>query len=343
MSGSDGKSTTVKMTEALLCRRGVRTLALGNLGIPFVNGLDGEYDAFVAEISSFTLEYLKPRSDRALITNITENHLDWHGSFKRYIGAKENLLFGASHTIMSPDTDACLPIIEDHKPRTLFSTKFTQRELTEKFPFAQICFTLEGEHLAINREPLIGVSELSKKEPHNIKNALAALALTHGFRGADEGCEALSDFRGLSHRIETVATINGVTYIDSSIDSSPERTKSTLLSLTGRTHILLGGRGKGLSCEPIIAPLLEKHGYIIISGENRRQIERELSICTTLKERIIVCETLRDAVEKATDLAVAGDKILLSPASTSYDAFSSFEERGEKFKEYIKRYTEGIK
>ena len=343
VSGSDGKSTTVKMAEAILRLGGTNALALGNVGIPFVSGLESDYECFIAEISSFTLEYTEPRTRRALITNITENHLNWHGSFERYIAAKENLLSYTCEAVMSPDTDACLPLIERHKPRYLFSASLSYCELKARFPFSEFYFTHENDSLSLNGVPLIPISALSKKEPHNIKNALAALALTHGFLNTGGGHEALSDFRGLSHRIEFVATANGVSYIDSSIDSSPERTKSTLLSLGENLHILLGGRGKGLSYAPLIEPLLEKSGYIVISGENRRQIETELSVCKALIPRIIVLDTLEDAVRTVIRLSHFGDTVLLSPASTSYDAYSSFEERGEKFKDYIKRYTEGTK
>ena len=342
ISGSDGKSTTVKMTEAILRLRGLNALALGNVGIPFVLGLEGDYDVFIAEISSFTLEYLAPPSSRALITNLTENHLDWHRSFTRYIEAKEHLLLRAGERIISPDSTACLSLIERHKPKVLFSTERSYRELASEFPFAELCFTLERDHLSVNGESLMPVSSLSRREPHNVKNALAAIALTYGFSDAS-GYAALSDFQGLPHRIETVAASGGVTYIDSSIDSSPERTRNTLLALGERAHVLLGGRGKGLSYAPLIEPLCEKQGYVIISGENRRQIERELSVCEALSRRIIVLDSLRDAVREAVRLSRCGDTVLLSPASTSYDAYSDFEERGEKFKEYIKLYTEGTK
>lgn len=343
VSGSDGKSTTVKMTEAVLRRRGVRALACGNLGIPFVEALESDSEVFVTEISSFTLEYLSPPSECALITNITENHLDWHGSSGAYIRAKENLLTRAMVRAMSPDSAACLPLIERYEPRILFSTERSYRELACEFPFAELCFTLEGEHLSLNGEGLFPLSALSKKEPHNIKNALAAMALTHSFLNTGGGYEALSDFSGLSHRIETVASVGGVRYIDSSIDSSPERTRNTLAALGGDLHILLGGRGKGLSYAPLTAPLLAKKGYIIISGENRRQIACELAKCESLVPRIILRDRLEDAVAEAIARAKCGDTVLLSPASTSYDAYSSFEERGEKFKEYIKLYTEGTK
>ncbi len=336
VSGSDGKSTTVKMAEAILSRGGVSALACGNIGLPFVSALEGDAECFVTELSSFSLEYMKPPSVRAVITNVTENHLDWHGSFESYISAKENLLKNAEEAVLSPDSDACIPLILRHKPRILFSAAKSYGELRAEFGFCERYYTLEGGYLSKNGERLIAVSALSKKEPHNVKNALAAIALTDDIFNTGGGIEALCDFSGLSHRIETFATLGGVRYVDSSIDSTPERTAATLRVMPRRVIILLGGRGKGLSYAPLAEALGEKSGEIIIFGENRGEICKTLT-AAGLSDRIILAETLGEATELARSVAVEGDTVLLSPASTSYDAFSDFEERGNKFKEFVKR------
>ena len=343
VSGSDGKSTTVTMTEAILKRRGVRAVACGNLGLPFISVLDGDCECIVAEISSFTLEYLAPRSHRALITNITENHLDWHGSFGGYIAAKENLIRDTEGAILSPDTESAMALIEKHRPRGIFSGRYGFTELLRRYPFAERIYTSEGGHLCINGEWAAPVSSLAKKEDHNIKNALSAIALTDGLFNTGGGIEALSDFSAPSHRAETVAVADGVRYVDSSIDSSPARTSATLSAMPKRTHIILGGRGKGLSYAPLIPPLLHTSGAIIICGENRYEIKAAMDGIDNLRERIILCDDLLSAVRVAVRIAERGDTVLLSPASTSFDAFSNFEERGNKFKEYIKNITEGTK
>ena len=335
VSGSDGKSTTVKMAEAILSQGGASALACGNVGIPFVKALGVSLDCLVTEISSFTLEYSSPRSRRALITNITENHLDWHGPFENYVAAKENLLKNTDEAILSPDSEACIPLIQKHKPWGLFSTRESYRTLKSKYPFTECFFTLEHGHLSKNGEPLISLPCLSKKEPHNVKNALAAIALTHGLFDTGGGVEALSRFSGLSHRMETVALTGGVAYVDSSIDSTPERTRATLIAMPRTLTVLLGGRGKGLSYEPLIEPLSSKTGDIILFGENRSEIFEALAKSSELLPRITVVKTLAEAVKIAKSRARAGDTVLLSPASTSYDAFSDFEERGNKFKEYV--------
>ena len=343
VSGSDGKSTTVTMTEAILKRRGVRALACGNLGVPFILALDGDYDCLVTEISSFTLEYLAPRSTRALITNITENHLDWHGSFDAYIAAKENLIKNTEQAILSPDTEAAKALIEKHRPRGIFSGRYGFTELLRRYPFAERIYTSEDEHLSINGEAVIPVQNLAKKEAHNLKNALSAIALTDGLFNTGGGIEALFDFSAPSHRSEIVAIAGGVRYVDSSIDSSPARTSVTLSAMPKNTHIILGGRGKGLSYAPLIPPLLHTSGAIIICGENREEIAATVGGVTALRERMMLCDTLFSAVMAAVRIAGCDDTVLLSPASTSFDAFSNFEERGNKFKEYIKNITEGTK
>ena len=343
VSGSDGKSTTVTMTEAILKRRGVRAVACGNLGVPFISALDGDYDCLVTEISSFTLEYLAPRSTRALITNITENHLDWHGTFDAYIAAKENLIKNTEQAILSPDTEAAWALIEKHRPRGIFSGRYGFTELLRRYPFAERIYTCEGGHLCISGEWAIPVQNLAKKEAHNLKNALSAIALTDGLFNTGGGIEALFDFSAPSHRSEIVAIAGGVRYVDSSIDSSPARTSVTLSAMPRNTHIILGGRGKGLSYAPLIPPLLHTEGAIIICGENRYEIAATVGGVTALRERMMLCDTLFSAVMAVVRIAERGDTVLLSPASTSFDAFSNFEERGNKFKEYIKNITEGTK
>ena len=335
VSGSDGKSTTVKMAEAILMQVNTNALACGNVGLPFIKGLCSSAECFVTELSSFTLEYLRPPSRRAVITNITENHLDWHGSYERYVAAKENLLKNTDEAILSPDTEACIPLIRKYKPWGIFSDRQGFRELMRSYPYAETLFTLDDGYLSKNGKPLIALSKLSRKEPHNVKNALAAIALTYGLFNTGGGIEALSRFSGLSHRMETVAVTGGVTYVDSSIDSTPERTRATLLAMPRQVTVLLGGRGKGLSYEPLIEPLLAKSGDIIIFGENRAEIYEALLKSPPLLTRILLAETLAEAVSIAKSRARSGDTVLLSPASTSYDAFSDFEERGNKFKEYV--------
>ena len=343
VSGSDGKSTTVTMTEAILKRRGVRAVACGNLGLPFISVLDGDCECIVAEISSFTLEYLAPRSHRALITNVTENHLDWHGTFDAYIAAKENLIRDTGCAILSPDTEAAEALIEKHRPRGIFSGRYGFTELLRRYPFAERIYTSEDGYLSINGDAVIPVQNLAKKEAHNLKNALSAIALTDGLFNTGGGIEALSDFSAPSHRAELIATVGGVRFVDSSIDSSPARTSVTLSAMPKSTHIILGGRGKGLSYAPLIPPLLHTSGAIIICGENREKIAAAIGGVTALRERMMLCDTLFSAVRAAVRIARRGDTVLLSPASTSFDAFSNFEERGNKFKEYIKNITEGTK
>ena len=335
VSGSDGKSTTVTMTEAILKRSGVRTLACGNLGLPFISALESEYECIVTEISSFTLEYLAPRSKRALITNITENHLDWHGSYEGYMGAKENLIRNTEYAILSPDTKGAESLIEKHRPQGIFSGRYGFCELSRRYPFAEKFYTCEGDSLRINGETVIPVSDLAKKEAHNIKNALSAIALTDGLFNTSGGIGALSDFSAPSHRAQHIATAGGVRYIDSSIDSSPARTCATLSEMPKNTHIILGGRGKGLSYIPLIPPLLHTSGALIICGENRDEIAATIGGVTALRDRIILCDSLLSATRAAVKIAKDGDTVLLSPASTSFDAFSDFEERGNKFKDLV--------
>jgi UDP-N-acetylmuramoylalanine--D-glutamate ligase len=171
------------------------------------------------------------------------------------------------------------------------------------------------------------------KNRHNIANAVCAAALTHGYAERERILRVASEFRGLRHRCESVGNFGGVCYINSSIDSTPKRTATTLYSLSGEWIVILGGRNKGLDYRELIEPLRARARLAVLTGECGREIEK------ILREADIKCvyePDFRVAVELAASLARPRESVILSPASTSFDSFSSFEERGNYFKEIIR-------
>lgn len=324
VTGSDGKSTTATLAHLLLKAEGVRCGLIGNVGEPMAKHLHSGEDCFVCELSSFMLEYASPRAKAACITNITPNHLDWHGSFENYKKIKLSVAKKAERVIIFDE------ISEISTPYGIVSTSRDYRALSAVYP-AEIYITQECGFICKNGHRLIKASDIRRREEHNIKNLMMAIGLTDGVVGKDAIFKVASEFSGLRHRCELFFSQNGVNYIDSSIDSTPARTAQTLRSLDRPVIIILGGRGKGLDYAELIPALQRYAERAIIVGENAEEIYGVIR--NFVKAEII--SRFDMAVVRGNELAKNVGTLLLSPASTSYDLFRNFEERGDRFREIL--------
>ena len=334
VSGSSGKSTTAHLASTLISSCGARSVICGNVGKPMLDAISPDAELYVAELSSFMLQYGSISATRAVITNITPNHLDWHSSFEEYVSAKLSLLDRAEEKIISAD-DRILS--DSASGRRLFGAFSVWRTFTElrKLLIAENYVTLEDGHILLNGERMIDSKSLTRGEIYNISNMSAALLLALGHYSKKDAVRVLSSFSGLSHRCEVVCTIGGVRYINSSIDTTPERCAATVAALAAPIILLLGGRSKGLPIEPLYSPIKKWAKAILTFGEDGERLHSLLSPITKCE----FCGTLRLAVERAAELAAEGDAVLLSPAGTSYDAYSSFEERGADFARLARQVT----
>lgn len=330
VSGSDGKSTTTALTARLLSESRLKCEPSGNIGRPFCEELYRKRGYSVLELSSFQLHYNVPHTFRAAITNITENHLNWHKDFEEYKSAKLSLYEECANPIINAD-DRILS--EFAKGKNLFAVTSYEKEfseLSEKYK-SELYFTVEDGKILRNGTELIPISKIKRREEHNIRNFLTALALCDGLVEYEKISEVAGSFSGLAHRCELFFEKDGVKYINSSIDTSPDRTLATLRALTAPIILILGGRSKCGGYSKLKDALNSKVSLAILTGENRKEIAEEIRGGTLMCE----IEDFEDAVLYASAVAKRGDSVLLSPASVSYDTFSSFEKRGEKFKEII--------
>ncbi len=330
VTGSDGKSTTSALSGLILEADGKKVFTAGNFGLPLTPLLGEKKAFFVTELSSFMLHYMKPRTRRSLITNITPNHLNWHADFGEYRRAKENILSNAEERVFFYDCKESQKLMKKYEAFAVFSVNESYQDLKKKIraevyaTFEDGFFTLNGEHI-FNREKFapLGI--------HNVKNALAALCLTYGFCDTGAAVEAFRSFSGLPHRTRLIFEAEGMKYYDSSIDSSPERTRATLEVFKKPVTVILGGSDKGLDYSPLTEALREHAGAVILCGENALRLGR------FIEKRGLLCPVLyvndyREAIRSARDI---GLDTVLSPASTSYDRFSNFEERGKEFLKVI--------
>ena len=335
VSGSDGKSTTATLTALMLSEKFDKISAVGNIGIPFCRAM--RQSAAVLELSSFNLRYAVPCAKRAAITNVTPNHLNWHTDFEEYKSTKLSLLDAAEESVISADDGI---LAEYSKEKDLFAVTSTRRSLDElKRSFkAELYFTADDNYLYRCGEPIIQIRNLKRRESHNIKNLLTALALADGYVSREHLLKEAYSFDGLAHRCEEIACANGIRYINSSIDTTPYRTAQTISALEKDVIVVLGGRSKGCDFAALRDSLSKRVKLAVITGECKDEIASAIKgVCD-----IAMTDGFEDAVLYGASVAREGDTLLLSPAATSFDSFSSFEERGEKFKEIINRFINKV-
>jgi len=338
VTGSDGKSTTTYLTARLLSDSYSSATPCGNFGLaltPLLDGDDGR--AHVTELSSFQLNYMKPRSERCVITNITENHLDWHLSFDEYINAKRNILDNSRGRILNLDSDISRDFLGEYELFAVFSRKLSEEEM-KRIARASLYVSEENGTILASGEPILSTSKIRVGGEHNVLNFMAAIAMSYG-RCKREKILALAEgFGGLPNRCELIGEFFGIKYYNSSIDTSPKRSAATLRSFGERVILILGGRSKGLDFAELVPTVLEKAKAIILTGECAEEIEEVLNQHPILSESGITHVIIKDfyeAVEHAVKTASRGDSVLFSPAATSYDSFKNFEERGMAFKKTV--------
>lgn len=340
VTGSDGKSTTTTLTALLLSVGGEKIPAIGNIGVAMTPHLDSNISRVVTELSSFQLMNFAPKSRRALITNISPNHLDFHTSYDEYKWAKTNALKEADEQILNFDCEVCRGELSFERLFGVYSQRQDYRELS-KAVRAEVYVTLKDGIIRLNDREIFDTGAMKCKNRHTVCNLMASIALTHGYTTDEQILRVGREFSGLRHRCEFIGTFAGVTYVNSSIDSTPTRTATTLSSFAGGLVVILGGKGKGLDYRVLIPEITDKARVVILTGANADEIEEVLlSDSEFLSKEIplIRKSDFRDAVLTAIGCSERGDTVILSPASTSFDSFQNFEERGFKFKEIITNY-----
>ena len=326
VTGSDGKSTTTRLVTLLLRAGGLRASEVGNIGEPMVARLNDECDVYVAELSSFMLDAAVPKAKMAVLTSLTPNHIDWHGSFENYKKTKISLLKSSEKFVISDENADILGACG------IVSMTRSFDELKRLYP-AEVYMTCEGGYIRKNGKRLIAIKDILRSETHNVKNLMLAIAMCDGYVGEDEIRSVARGFPGLPHRCERFLSIGGIDFYDSSIDTSPARTAQTLRSLDRRCVIILGGRGKGLDYGEMKGEIEKYAQSALLLGENKDEIYSVIKD----KTDCYMADDLGSAIDMGCAMAGEVGLLLLSPASASYDMFKSFEERGESFQKLVRQ------
>lgn len=332
VTGSDGKSTTTYLISELLKASGISAVPAGNFGRS-LSSLAKSDATVVAELSSFQLQYLTPRSYSAVITNVTPNHLNWHTSIAEYTNAKLNILKNAERVTVDYDSE----LLREALPKErLFAAVSSERDYGElkKAVDAENYLTVRESTVYLNGSPYFSTLDAIRRESYNVKNYMLAAAATLGAVAPQAVTAILRDFRGLAHRAEQVASSQGFTYINSSIDSTPERTLKTLRALSGKTAVIICGMSKGLALDRLANELPSLTSGAVLMGD----IGRGIYAILTDKARDYsfgYAENMRDAIALAESYLPSGGNVVLSPAGTSFDKYENFEMRGEDFRRSV--------
>lgn len=334
VTGTNGKTTTVELLGHIYRSAGEPVAVAGNVGTP-LSGLVGEVDpeaTIVCECSSFQLEdtsYFAPEC--AVYLNLAPDHLDRHGDMAAYGQAKLKIFANQGNDDLAV-YNADEPELEGVDlggcaRRVAFGHGAGPDREVE----------LDDGVIFYDSEPLIAVAELGLIGEHNVANAMAAAAaaLSMGI-GRNAVRAGLASFTGVRHRLERVAEIDGVAFVNDSKATNVASAAVGIRAFDEPVHVILGGSDKGESFAPLVKPIVERCAACYLIGETAERLALELEPVTVADVPLIHCADLDDAVHRAQAAAVAdGGVVLLSPACASFDAFENYEARGERFREIV--------
>lgn len=330
VTGTNGKSTTVRLVEAMLRAAGLRALAAGNLGEPALGLVGRPIDIAVLEVSSFqleTTEVFRPRV--SVLLNLSEDHLDRHASFAQYAAAKRRIFARQESddvAVVNGDDAEVMALAAGIRPQIRRFARYTPSPEGAWWDGSAVVLRTGGKDLRLHPEG----PELERG--HHRQNALAAL-LAACAAGAEpaKAIEALASFRGLPHRSERVRTVGGVDWINDSKATNPGAALATLTGQIAPVIWIAGGKDKGLSFETLAEAARGKVRTALLIGEATEKIARALAGRVAF-ERV---DDLEKAIARAQRLAEPGDAVVLAPACASFDQFANFEERGERFRQLV--------
>lgn len=328
VTGSDGKTTTTTLIYKMMTAQGYKTWLGGNIGNPLLAETEKmkPEDKVILELSSFQLHTMKKSPKVAIITNLSPNHLDVHKDYREYIDAKKNIMLYQSAedklVVNAGNAETAKIGAEARGECVDFSSK------------ASAYVHLDGNMIMRGKTPVLDITGIKIPGMHNVENYMAAIAAVEGLVSDDVIREVASSFGGVEHRIELVRILDGVRYYNSSIDSSPNRTVNTLNVFPEKVILIAGGKDKGIPYDDIGPAVAEHVKLLILIGKTSDKIEEAVKK-SGYNGEIIRCTDYKDVVAEARARAQSGDAVILSPASTSFDMFANFEERGNLFKKLV--------
>ncbi|MBQ6232536.1 MAG: UDP-N-acetylmuramoyl-L-alanine--D-glutamate ligase [Clostridia bacterium] len=343
VTGTNGKTTTVTLLDTMFREAGRTSWLSGNIGTPFsLTALSSKpEDILVTEVSSFQLESIDifhPRA--AAVLNVTEDHLIRHYTMECYIAMKRRIFENQKASdlaVLNYDDPICVGMADGLKARVAWFSRKTE--------VCQGAFVRDGKltvRLGKREWTLCDTEEIGIPGPHNLENAMAAAVIALDLNASPEAVvHALKTFRGVEHRIEFVRELDGVRYINDSKGTNPDSTVKAVDTMRKPTVLILGGYDKHVSFLTMAKHIAESPqiAELIIIGATKDQLRRELAEAGTVTPH--EAGSFEEALDMARKLAQPGWNVLMSPACASFDMFTCFEERGERFKAIVNGWPSG--
>lgn len=338
VTGSDGKTTTTTLISELLKAAGHRVHLGGNIGTPLLCKLpEMEKDDFVVlELSSFQLHSMQCRPNVAVMTNLSPNHLDKHKDFQDYIDAKAWIFRN-----QQPEDRLILNADDPHTSYYAAQAPGRISYFSDRSPLQNGCVYKDGVISLVKNgiaKPVMLADEIRIPGQHNVQNMLAAFEAVRDYVTPEICREVAMAFPGVPHRLEEIRQLNGVTYINDSIASSPTRTIAGLHALKVKPIVIAGGYDKHLPFDSLGEEFCGRAKVVILTGDTSEKIASSISAAkkkTHSDLPVYQVGSLKEAVTLAADIASSGDIVILSPACASFDRFRNFEERGNTFRQYV--------
>jgi UDP-N-acetylmuramoylalanine--D-glutamate ligase len=321
ITGSNGKSTVTTMLGEMAKAVGKKVGVGGNLGTPALDLLAQTAELYVLELSSFQLERTSVlNAAAATVLNISADHLDRHADIAEYAREKQQVFNGNGVMVINADDPVVNAMQETGRRIFTFSIK--------KDADFYIGRQDDTEYLMHNEQRLMPLAELPLEGRHNAANALAALALGVSIGLDEQGmCNALRTFKGLDHRMQRVAEIRGVTWVNDSKATNIGACVAALQGYQRKVILIAGGDAKGADMTELTPAIKEKAKTVVLMGKDAQLIKQALNGSVP----VYSAENMAQAVQISARLAQAGDNVLLSPACASLDQYKNYQDRGEQF------------
>ena len=328
VTGTNGKTTTTGMLAAGLSGAGFRAAAAGNIGRPLVDAAVEDLQVIVAELSSFQLRHIVAfRAPVGVLLNAADDHLDWHGSFDAYLGAKARLFENqtSSDVAVHLDDEPCARAVAGSSARRV---PFATDHVPDRGA------GVAGGWITVPEGRVVDVTRLRARGRPALANAVAAAAAACAYGATpDRVGDAIASYEPLAHRMELVAEVGGVAYINDSKATNPHAVMAALDGLE-RVILIAGGRNKGLDLSPLASTPAVIRAIAI--GQSAAEVVDAFERAAVPVER---AASMDDAVARAVAATAPGDTVLLSPGCASFDMFADYKARGEAFRAAVKRLT----
>lgn len=327
ITGTNGKTTTTLLTFQLLKSGGYKVFLGGNIGRPLITSvaLQGQYDLILVEVSSFQLQFIQS-SFKAFVSaflNISENHLDHHWNMDEYRKSKMNIF-------KNQDED-CFALCS----RNVYKKILNRKKASFLDPFANSSLRVSRNKIRIKNKDHVGIDDTKLIGSHNLSNIAFGLSIFSIFKSiSSDQLKIVKNFSSPSHRLEIIKKYRERMVVNDSKSTSPQATEAALRSLKKNIVLIMGGKNKGLDYNLLKEQVDKKVIKLILFGENKFELAKFFN-----KSKKIIAVDLEDAVEEGLKKFYKGQTLLFSPGTSSFDQFNSYSDRGEQFKEYVKKLS----